>query len=420
MKRAIYMNCDGLGTDWISPERTPELARLSARGLRCSSHRAVFPSVTRASAASIATGCRPARHGLHGNRMGLIEDGRLVVRDVGWPDFRDHMRKALGRTLRVPTMAERVAAHGGFVAYSNVSPGAAYFLDPDEHGEVRHRAASHGPGRQVLPPLEVSHDLDGDARMTEIFCADALGARQPAISVLWLANPDLTLHGVPLGSPLHLEALKRSDAMVGTVAAAVERRRRDGEDILLVVGSDHGQESIGEGVDLSAWTEAQGFALLRARGELAFATQGTAVLVYAIGAATAALPDILARLEKAPWVDGIATGRKLEDLGAVAENGLVAAVNLARRPEGNAHGVAGQRVAAFEGPSMKGIGFGQHGGWGPDETRPFLIIDHPRVKSSLRTEPTSLVDVAPTMLGFLGLGTEGMDGRPIGAGEPIS
>ena len=58
MKRAVYVNCDGLCTDWIAPERTPVLAALSAKGVRCAEHRAVFPSVTRASAASIATGCR--------------------------------------------------------------------------------------------------------------------------------------------------------------------------------------------------------------------------------------------------------------------------------------------------------------------------------------------------------------------------
>ena len=42
MKRAVYINCDGLCTDWISPERTPALAALSARGLRCAEHRAIF------------------------------------------------------------------------------------------------------------------------------------------------------------------------------------------------------------------------------------------------------------------------------------------------------------------------------------------------------------------------------------------
>ena len=51
-----------------------------------------------------------------------------------------HMRRATGRTLLVPALSERVANDGGFIAFSNVSPGAAFFLDPDAHGYVYHRS----------------------------------------------------------------------------------------------------------------------------------------------------------------------------------------------------------------------------------------------------------------------------------------
>ena len=37
-------------------------------------------------------------------------------------------------------MAERVANEGGFIAFSNVSPGAAFFLDPERYGYVYHRS----------------------------------------------------------------------------------------------------------------------------------------------------------------------------------------------------------------------------------------------------------------------------------------
>src|SRR5262245_6255507 len=124
-RRAVFVCCDGLGREWITAARTPTLHALAEAGLWCADHRAVFPSVTRVSSASIATGCAPGRHGLHGNRMALLEHGRLVVRDVGPPGFFDHLRRATGTTLRVPTMAERVAGHGGFIGFSNVSPGAA-------------------------------------------------------------------------------------------------------------------------------------------------------------------------------------------------------------------------------------------------------------------------------------------------------
>ncbi len=413
MKRAIYINCDGLCTDWISEANTPTLARLSVQGVRCAEHRAVFPSVTRASAASVATGCRPIRHGLHGNRMGLIEDGRLVVRDVGPPDFRGHMRKALGRTLRVPAMAERVAKHGGFVAYSNVSPGAAYFLDPDEHGEVRHRAGSNVPaGTPAPPPLPVTPGLDGDAKMAALFC-EALGQNPRAISVLWFGDPDLTMHNAPIGSPTHLAALKRIDGLVGDVAATVETLRAKGHDILLAVGSDHGHETVGRGINVGAWLDDNGFAQQRAAGQIAFATQGTAALLYAIGDGVASVPDVLAKLKTAPWVDGIATGAELEKLGVMPEGGLVAGISLARDPAPNAFGVAGQRWASYNSDEFKGVGNGQHGGWGPDETRPFLILSHPAGKATRHPERTSLIDIAPTFMAFLGLPSDGMEGKAI-------
>ena len=130
-RRVVFVCCDGLGRRWVTPTRTPVLCEAANASLWCADHRAIFPSATRASAASVATGCRPRRHGLHGNRTGLIEDGRISVCDVGNPAFRTQMRAATGGTLRVPTLAERVAHTGGFVGFSNVSPGAAYFLDPN-------------------------------------------------------------------------------------------------------------------------------------------------------------------------------------------------------------------------------------------------------------------------------------------------
>src|SRR5205823_3611657 len=117
------------------------------RAAAFAAHRSVFPSTTRASAASIATGCRPARHGLLGNTMALDEGEGLVCHSAGAPDFRDRMRRATGRTLHVPTLAERLRWHGETsVSCANVSPGAAYFQDPEGHGWVHHSAGSFGPG----------------------------------------------------------------------------------------------------------------------------------------------------------------------------------------------------------------------------------------------------------------------------------
>jgi hypothetical protein len=415
-RHAIYVNCDGLGREWVTRELAPVLYEAARKNLWCADHRAVFPSVTRPSAASVATGCYPARHGLHGNRMGLMEQGRIVVRDVGLPDFRDHLRRATGRTLLVPTLAERVADAGGFIGFSNVSPGAAYFLDPDHFGHIYHRAGSFAPGGAPIggpEALAVSHDLVGDRAMTRRFCAEILLERRPAVAVLWLANPDLTLHGAPLGSSAHHAALRETERNVLKVIETVARLRADGEDILLLIGSDHGQETIGDCIDVQAWLSTHGLCALVDAGDVAVAGQGTAALIYATDKGRPALLDILDLMRSQPWAGEIITDRGLTEFGHAARDGVVAAVNMARRDDANAYGVAGQRWTVAESGKSAAIGCGQHGGWGPDETRPFLILNDGGASSGTLERSTSLVDIAPTILTFLNLATDGLDGASL-------
>lgn len=413
-RRAVFVCCDGLGRNWVRPDTTPVLDDLRQRSLWCDAHSAVFPSVTRVSAASVATGCLPARHGLHGNRMGLIEDGKIVVRDVGNPDFRTHMRRATGGTLLVPSLAERVAGAGGFVGYSNVSPGAAYFLDPEHFGHIYHRAGSFAPGGARLEgsdALEVSHDAAGDWAMTERFCREVLEDRRPAVAFLWLADPDHTLHGVPLGSPAHHDALAAAGRCVAEVVRTVERLRGEGEEILLLVGSDHGQETIGAGVAIEDWLAARGLAGLLEAGDVAVAGQGTAALFYATDRGRAPLLGVLDEMSRAEWAGEILVGEHLAEQGFAALGGAVAAVDMARQGEANPYGVAGRRWVAAEQGKPVPIGSGQHGGWGPDETRPFLMMNDGGRSLGTLARPTCITDIAPTIARFLGLPGEGFDGK---------
>jgi len=47
------------------------------------------------------------------------------------------------------------------------------------------------------------------------------------------------------------------------------------------------------------------------------------------------------------------------------------------------------------------------------ETRPFLAFVHPSFGHGEIGRRTSLVDIAPTILAFLGRSSDGMDGAPI-------
>ncbi len=415
-RRVILIVCDGLGAEWIGEARTPTLAKLQAAHRRSSDHRAVFPSVTRVSAASIATGCFPGRHGLEGNQMALVEDGRIVVHNVGAASFRQTMRRVTGRTLRVPTMAERLASSGGQIAYSNVSPGAAYFLDPDHFGTVLHRAGSFGAGGAPLAGdahLDVTHDLAGDIEMTKRFCSKIVPSPECRLGVLWLANPDLTLHHAALGSPEHLHALKVTDGMVAEVVAAVTAHE-DRFDTLLMIGSDHGHETIGRSVHIGKWLAANGFGEEVRDGRIGVASQGTSALIYATGEARAAVEALLPKMRSEPWVGAILTGAALAATGLSGET-LLAAVDTSRHDETNRYGVPGTRWLVEDGEGTPEIGCGHHGGLGPGETRPFLALVHPDFGQGEIEHTTSLVDIAPTILAFLRQSVDGMDGAPIAA-----
>ena len=77
-RRAVVVVCDSLCADLVAPHVAPALAALRAQGADFVSARGVFPSTTRTSSASMATGCLPAAHGLLGNTMVLREQGALV------------------------------------------------------------------------------------------------------------------------------------------------------------------------------------------------------------------------------------------------------------------------------------------------------------------------------------------------------
>ena len=83
---------------------------------------------------------------------------------------------------------------------------------------------------------------------------------------------------------------------------------------------------------------------------------------------------------------------------------------MARRDAPNPHGVRGQRWTVAEDDKPASLGCGQHGGWGPDEIRPFLLLNGGGLVPGRIERSTALVDMAPTFLDFLDLPQSGMDG----------
>jgi arylsulfatase A-like enzyme len=413
--RVVVVILDGLRRDFVNAAQTPRLAEFASRAEQFPAYRSAFPSATRVVTATFATGCHPARHTLQGNSMALLENGRLVPHDVGLPDFLQHKRVVTGYALAMPTLAERLAPYGGVLVYNNVSPGAAYAHDPDGHGYVYHRAGSFGPRRIAIDPLNVTLDAAGDRAMTEQFMADALGLRCPALAVLWLGEPDHIQHNVPLGTPEHLAVLRDADRNTGMVIDAVERLRAAGDDILLIIGSDHGHETVSGVVDIEAELIAAGLKSGSDPDDIVAMSSGTSSLIYLHPDAEQHRDRLGDFLASQSWAGGVFDAASLATIDQAPHNGLAFAVSLKSDALENEFGIAGRSLAARPrwGKSDR-LGCGQHGGLGVFEQSPVLMIQGAGFAAgNSRADPVRVVDLAPTIMHHLVVAAAGMDGCPL-------
>jgi Type I phosphodiesterase / nucleotide pyrophosphatase len=415
MQRAVLVVLDGLRRDFVDAARTPHLLEFTQCAEAFPAYRSAFPSATRVVTATFATGCHPARHTLQGNSMALLENGRLVPHDAGAPDFLQHKRTVTGYSLAVPTLAERLAPYCGVIVYNNVSPGAAYAHDPDGHGHVYHRAGSFGPGRVAADPLNVTLNAAGDRAMTGRFIADALTRRRPALAVLWLGEPDHIQHNTSLGSPEHLAVLREADRNAGMVIDAVERLRVSGDDILLLVGSDHGHETVSGIVDIEAELIAAGIKSAPDSGDIIAMSSGTSSLIYLHPDAERNRDRLGDYLASQPWAGRVIDTANLSTIGQAPHNGLAYAVSLKADASENEFGIPGRSLAAaprWGKPDR--LGCGQHGGLGTFEQSPVLLIQGQGFTAGARrADPVHVVDLAPTIMQHLAIGASGMDGSAL-------
>lgn len=412
---AVIVICDGNRPDFITDETTPAMAALRRAGQWHDNHRGIFPSATRASSASIATGSFPLAHGLRGNAVALPIPGGFEYHDAGKPEFFDTYRSHFGRMLTRPSLAERVSGLGAAVIASNVSPGAAFFHDSYSHAHMLHRHQSYGPGRTPATALPAKPGHDGDRVVTEAFI-EALLERRPPVATLWLSEPDVSMHAAPLGSDLHLRALAQADELVARVVEAVGRLRDAGHDVLMLLGSDHGHESVTEVVAVEKRLFEAGFKTELDSPELVVVPQGSSAFLHLAGRALDRKDEITDWLRTRAWVEDVIQGADLPKLGQIPGDDVIA-IDMAKESGSNVNGVPGLSAMATrfsEDPDGAWVHRGMHGGRGPFETKPVLIaIGDAFTAGAAQADETSITDIAPTVLLHLGLPTDGMDGRSL-------
>ena len=407
---------DGLRRDAVSPERTPHLWALRQGGTWFGRYRSMFPSATRVVSSSTATGCVPATHGLAGNSMALLDKaGRLHPHDAGAPDFLAARRTMHGRALDAPTLAERLSDHGGVVICSNVSPGAALAQDPNRAGHLFNRVVSHAPGRALEPLTEITLSIEGDRLITRRFI-DEMQARRPALGVLWLGEPDASQHAHTPGSDACWEAIAAADARLGEVVAMAEAWRAAGEHVLILTGSDHGHETVEGVIDVETELAQAGLEPGAEHG-LVTLSNGSSVLVHLAPHRDPA--PVLAFFQAAAWADAVVEGDALRQLGQrPGADGLLCIVAMRCRDVPNAHGLPGMVLVAKPATGKPDrLGCGQHGGLGAAEQAPVMLAHGPGFAATETDIHASPIDLAPTIMAFLGLPSVGMDGRALSRTE---
>ena len=121
--------------------------------------------------------------------------------------------------------------------------------------------------------------------------------RPTPLAVLWLCEPDHTQHGFPLGSPEHRQAITGAETCVAAVAETVADLRSRGDDVLLLVGADHGHETVDRVAPLEDRLIAAGFKAGPDSTDVVIASNGLSANIYLADEARSRLDDIVRFLE---------------------------------------------------------------------------------------------------------------------------
>ena len=259
-RRHLLIVLDGLRPDYVTPELMPNLHALGLRGVVMTRHHAVYPTVTRVNASSISTGAYPDVHGLMGNSIFFpnVEPGRFL--NTGDRANLLRVEEEMGRPLlTATTLGETLQAAGERVLVaSSGSSGSSYLLNHRvAGGAILHYdyglpETLHGQALELLGDVPAA-STPNDARnrwVVDAFLQVGLAAIEPAVTLMWLSDPDTTAHQHGIGHPTTVEALARLDAEV--------QRIQDGladagllDTTNIWVASDHGFSQHTGSIDLS-------------------------------------------------------------------------------------------------------------------------------------------------------------------------
>jgi len=423
-RRHLLVVVDGLRPDYVTLDVMPRLTALGRRGVVFNQHHAVYPSVTRVNASSIATGAYPETHGLLGNSVYFPRVDPLRFLDTANRQALARIAETEGRLLTAPTLGEVLQAAGHrMLVVSSGSGGSAVLNNPTiAGGAVLHPdfALPEGlranlkvlgdppPGDGPTPPARDRYAVDA-------FLKVGLPRVAPSVTVLWLGALDSTAHAKGVGEPHTVDVLRHVDGEIGRVEDALAAAGlREAWNIW--VTSDHGFSTHTGAIDVAALLKP--FARPLPDGTPRVVASGGAIYVRDRDEATVAA--IVRALQQTPGVgaiftpaaqrgsfDGHVPGTLSFD---VAHWDHDRSAQVLFSPDWtdtpNAHGLRG---------SVSAGGIAGHGSSSPWDIHNTLIAAGPDLARGLTLDvPSANVDFMPTFLELLGIPLpSSTQGRPL-------
>jgi predicted AlkP superfamily pyrophosphatase or phosphodiesterase len=305
-RHVILFVWDGLRPDSINATDTPHLAAVAKRGTSFADNHSSYPTFTMMNAAAFATGAYSGNSGFFGN---AIYRPGAPARSAGGDevDFNDPIfLEDYGILKQLDANEDKhlfligtlfqAAQKAGLVTVAVGKSGPAFLQDYKSGGMsideksvfplafAQELKAAHMPLPVTAPfayrngELKLADDngdptfqpraallADGATQnpddhsgsppaaanqyLMSVFLDYVLPEKHPALSVIWLRNPDSTEHPYGVGSPNYHVALQAQDDLLGKLETKLAELGVD-KDTDLIVVSDHGHSNVSGPLDL--------------------------------------------------------------------------------------------------------------------------------------------------------------------------